>query len=110
MECPRAYALGVPNRGIHATRMGGTALWDWVFTIIISLMIAGIAGVCGAWTKDTAASWWGWFAVVSALVFVGLVVLGETLHFVWGVDTAVLKAIGLARYCAPEPPPDTPQG
>jgi hypothetical protein len=112
MSCPNAYVFGVPGQGVHATRVGGTALWDWVFTGVFAIGIGGLVGVSGAWTSwaktqsNASAAWWGMLALVTLAVFFALVVLGELMHYAWGVDTAVIKAVGLARNCAP-PPPET---
>lgn len=114
-SCPHAFVLGVPGRGVHAARIAGTALWDWVFTGVLAFAIAAMAGGLGAWGPVQSAwggqgslragQWWGRFAIALVVVFFAVFLVGEVMHFAWGVDTAVLTSVGLARNCAPPPPP-----
>ena len=98
-SCPHAFALGVPGRGIHAHRIAGSALWDWVATLVLALVLAriavGIAALCGR------AHLLATFGITLLVAFCALVLLGEGLHWIFGVDTAVIKALGFARNCAP---------
>ena len=68
---PYSTVFGKPNEGVHAVRFLGLALVDVVFTVVF------------AWWIDRQCST-GFF---KTLVF--LIILGETLHFVFCVPTAV---------------------
>lgn len=77
MSCPYAHALGVPGEGVHAQRFMGLALNDTLATIIAALLTAWIFNVSFLYSLI------GWF------------VAGEVLHYVFGVNTAFLKMIGI---------------
>jgi len=77
MSCPYANALGVPGQGVHAQRFMGLALNDTIATIIAALLTS-------------------WFFNVSFLYsLIVWFVLGEVLHYVFGVNTALLKMLGI---------------
>ncbi len=77
MSCPYANALGVPGQGVHAQRFMGLALNDTIATIIAALLTS-------------------WFFNVSFLYsLIVWFVLGEVLHYVFGVNTAFLKMLGI---------------
>jgi len=75
--CPYANALGVPGEGVHSTRIFGLALNDIVMTIIGGILIAFLFHV-NVWTS-----------------LLGLFVLGELLHYIFGTQTAFLTMIGI---------------
>ena len=82
MSCPNANALGVPEQGFHAARLGPVALYDTVGTILLAVLTA--------WLTKTG-FWWNllaWF------------VAGEVLHWIFGTPTAFLKMTGLTRSCS----------
>lgn len=82
MSCPNANALGVPEKGFHAARLGPVALYDTVGTILLAVLTA--------WLTKTG-FWWNllaWF------------VLAEVLHYAFGTPTAFLKMTGLTRSCS----------
>lgn len=81
MSCPYAHALGVPGQGVHAKRIGGLALNDILATIVGGVLFAFIFNIAV------------WKSVL------GLFVLGEVLHYVFGTQTAFLKMIGLSPTC-----------
>jgi hypothetical protein len=81
MPCPYANLLGVPGQGVHATRILGMSLNDWLATIILAILISLM------------------FNVNFVYSLVGLFVLGEVLHYVYGVKTAFLIMIGLEPQC-----------
>jgi hypothetical protein len=81
MPCPYANALGVPGEGVHSKRIFGLALFDTVATIILAILFAWVFQI-PIWK-----SLFFWF------------VLGEVLHYVFGTQTAFLKALGLAPQC-----------
>ena len=81
MSCPNKHALGVPEQGFHAARLGPVALGDTVGTILLAALTA--------WLTKTG-FWWNllaWF------------VLGEVLHYAFGTPTAFLKLIGMTPKC-----------
>ena len=82
MTCPYSNLLGTPGEGVHAQRFLGLALNDTIATLVAALL-----------TK--------WFFNVSLLyAIIGWFVAGEVLHYIFGVDTAFLKMIGIRPYCA----------
>lgn len=81
MSCPYANILGTPGQGVHAQRFLGLALNDTIATLVAALL-----------TK--------WFFDVPLLYSIlGWFVAGEVLHYVFGVDTAFLKMIGIKPHC-----------
>jgi hypothetical protein len=81
MPCPYANLLGVPGQGVHATRILGMSLNDWLATIILAILISFI------------------FNLNFVYSLVGLFVLGEVLHYIYGVKSAFLVMIGLEPTC-----------
>lgn len=77
MSCPYAHILGVPGEGVHAQRFMGIALNDTVATIVAALLTAWIFKISFLYSVI------GWF------------VAGEVLHYVFGVNTAFLKMLGI---------------
>ena len=83
MKCPfapfAAYstALGEPGKGVHAKRFLGIALNDTLMTLAAAIILSAIYNIDILYT------------------FTGLFVLGEILHYLFGVSTAFLKMIGL---------------
>ena len=81
MPCPFASALGTPNQGVHAARIGGFALNDILGTI-------ALAGITSYTAKiGFMRSFFAWFA------------LAEVLHYMFGVHTAFLERLGIVRDC-----------
>jgi len=68
-------ALGEPGKGFHEKRLGGVALYDTLGTIAIALATSYYFSI-SVWVSLI-----GWF------------VLGEILHWVFGVKTAFIKWI-----------------
>jgi hypothetical protein len=82
MSCPYANALGVPGEGVHAARVFGMAFNDWLMTALLAAVLA-------------------WFFNIPFLyTLLGLFVVGEVLHYVYGVKTAFLRGVGLDPLCA----------
>lgn len=81
MACPYANLFGVPGQGVHSTRILGMAQNDWLATIILAILISFM------------------FNVNFVYSLVGLFVLGEILHYVYGVKSAFLKMIRLEPAC-----------
>lgn len=81
MPCPYANILGVPGEGIHAKRIFGLAFNDLAMTIVAAIAIS-------------------YFYNISFLLsFLFLFVLGEILHYFFGVKTAYLTMIGIDPSC-----------
>lgn len=78
MGCPYKNLFGAPGTGPHAYRFMGLAVVDTGLTIL------------AAWI----ASWWvGGFTFLQ--YFLILLVIGEVLHYIFGVNTALLNTFGL---------------
>lgn len=84
-SCPYRYALGIPEKGVHAVRFAGLALNDTLMTIIAAVLTSY------AFKINFGISLFSWFAV------------GELLHYGFGVETAFLKMIGVKVVCASDP-------
>lgn len=82
MSCPYANLFGEPNTGVHSIRVFGIAVVDTVLTVLAAYVIA----------KAYKINFW--------YSFLGLFVLGEILHYVFGTKTAFLKMIGLEPNCS----------
>lgn len=81
MGCPYAFIFGKPGTGFHSSRFGGYAVGDTVGTIILALMSAWVFKI--NWMKSIIV----WFVV------------GELLHYYFGVQTAFLTTLGI-RACS----------
>jgi hypothetical protein len=81
MPCPYAHILGVPGEGVHAKRIFGLAFNDMLATIIAALLTSFLFKV----------------PILSSLLW--WFVAGEVLHYIFGVNTAFLKMIGVSA-CA----------
>jgi hypothetical protein len=77
MSCPYKYALGIPEKGVHALRFMGYAVNDTLMTIAGAALLA--------WILDR--SFW--------ITFLCFFVLGELLHVIFGVQTAFLTTLGI---------------
>lgn len=82
MPCPYANALGVPGQGVHATRFMGLALNDTLMTIALAFVTTYLINI------SFLESFVSWF------------IIGEVLHYVFGVNTAFLKMINLSPNCS----------
>lgn len=76
-KCPYAFILGIPEQGVHAPRIGGYARNDIIATIIAAILTSIIMRV------PILTSLIGWF------------IAGEILHYIFGVQTAVLTTLGI---------------
>jgi hypothetical protein len=81
MSCPYANLFGEPNTGVHSIRVFGISVVDTVLTVLAAYVIA----------KAYKINFW--------YSFLGLFVLGEILHYLFGTKTAFLKMIGLEPNC-----------
>jgi len=70
--------FGQVGKGFHSTRIFGFALYDTLGTIAIAILITYFTGL--AFWKS----------------LVGIFVLGEVLHYIFGTPTAFIKTIGLS--------------
>ena len=82
MGCPYANLFGKPREGVHKTRILGFSLTDILETIIGAVITAL------------------YFKGNFGLHLLGWLLLGETLHYIFGVRTAFLEAIDLLPPCA----------
>ena len=73
--CPYKYILGVPGKGIHQYRFFGIAVVDTVQTILGAALLAYLF------------KWSFWITLLA------LFLLGEFLHYIFCVPTAVMKFI-----------------
>jgi hypothetical protein len=69
MSCPYKYALGVPGEGVHSTRFLGTAVFDYIGTIVLAMIV----------TKFT--------KIPLVLTTIGMFILGIILHMVFCLRT-----------------------
>jgi len=81
MGCPYAFIFGKPSEGVHSTRFAGYAVVDSVLTVLAALLITYVWGVKL------------WKSVI------GLFILGEILHYLFGVQTAFLTTLGITVKC-----------
>ena len=81
MGCPYAFIFGKPNEGVHSSRFLGYAVVDSVATVLLAILIVFI------WNVSL------WKTIVI------LFVLGEILHYLFGVQTAVLTTLGITVVC-----------
>lgn len=81
MSCPHAFIFGKPNEGVHSRRFGGYAVVDSVATLLVAILITYI------WRVAL------WKSVI------GLFILGEVLHYWFGVQTAFLTTLGITVRC-----------
>lgn len=80
-KCPYANALGRAGEGVHATRVLDMSLNDWLMTILVAGLMSWL------------------FKLDFVYTLVALFVLGEVLHYIFGVKSAFLKGIGLEPHC-----------
>jgi hypothetical protein len=81
MGCPYAFIFGKPNEGPHSIRFGGYAVVDSVATILVAILITYI------WNIQL------WKTIIV------LFVLGEILHYIFGVQTAFLTTLRITVQC-----------
>jgi hypothetical protein len=81
MACPYAFIFGKPNEGAHSTRFAGYAVVDSIATILLAILITYI------WRVSL------WKSIIS------LFILGEIMHYLFGVQTAFLTTIGVTVQC-----------
>jgi len=77
MSCPRAFIFGKPGTGFHSTRFLGYAVGDTVGTILLALLTAWLFKIN---------------VILSILVWF---VVGEVLHYYFGLQSAFLTTIGI---------------
>ena len=82
MSCPFANILGEPNTGVHSIRLFGFAVVDTLLTVLGAYLIS----------KGYKINFW--------YSLLGLFILGEVLHYMFGTNTAFLKMIGLSPNCS----------
>ena len=75
MKCPYKFIFGKPKTGFHSTRVFGLALGDTFGTILLGILFSYL------------------FHVSLFYSIVGMFILGEILHYLFGVQTAFLDMI-----------------
>lgn len=81
MPCPYANLFGAPNTGLHSIRLFGFAVIDTLLTVLAAYITAVIFKIPFLY------SLLAWFVV------------GEILHYIFGVKTAFLKMIDVEILC-----------
>ena len=79
--------LGVPGEGFHSTRFLGTAIFDYIGAILISMLLTFVIG------KKNDNSYKFPLVLSTIIVFI----IAEVLHMLFGVPTNTLKFIGICR-------------
>ena len=69
--------LGVPNKGIHKYRFLGTAVMDYVFSILLAILITYFTHI------------------PLVLTTIGILILGIILHVLFGVETNTIRFLKL---------------
>jgi hypothetical protein len=77
MKCPYKFIFGKPKTGFHSTRVFGLALGDTIGTILLGILFSYL------------------FHVSLFYSIVGMFIVGEILHYLFGVQTAFLDMIGI---------------
>lgn len=77
MKCPYKFIFGKPKIGFHSTRVFGLALGDTIGTILLGILFSYL------------------FHVSLFYSIVGMFIVGEILHYLFGVQTAFLDMIGI---------------
>jgi len=80
-SCPFAGALGEPGKGVHSRRIFGLAFFDTLMTVVAAWFTRGL------FEGSFLISLIVWFTV------------GEILHYLFGVQTAFLKMVGIVPKC-----------
>jgi hypothetical protein len=81
MGCPYAFIFGKPNEGVHSRRFLGYAVVDSIATVLLAILVVFI------WKVQL------WKTIVV------LFILGEILHYLFGVQTAFLTTLGITVVC-----------
>jgi hypothetical protein len=76
-EHPYAFIFGKPGEGAHSTRFLGYALVDLIGTVLLAILVTYI------WNVPL------WKSIV------GMFILGEVLHYLFGAQTAFLTTLGV---------------
>lgn len=77
MSCPYKNIFGEPKRGFHSDRLFGFAVGDTLGTILLAGLIAYL------WKLEF------WRTLLSTFV------IGEILHYLFGVQTQFLTLLGI---------------
>ena len=81
MSCPYKHILGIPGQGVHAARFLGLALNDTLMTIAAALITSWL------------------FKTPIVYTLIAWFVVGEVLHYLFGVQTAALDYMGIKVPC-----------
>ena len=76
-KCPYAFVLGIPGQGVHASRVLGFSLNDILATIIVAIITSYLFNI----------------SFIKSLLY--WFILGEVLHYIFGVQTEFLSRLGI---------------
>lgn len=80
-KCPYSTILGIPKEGVHKPRIMGFARNDMIATVIVAIITSYMYNI--NFFKSFAI----WF------------ILGELLHYIFGVQTEFLTRLGIHVNC-----------
>lgn len=81
MSCPYANILGEVGKGVHSFRLFDFSIIDILLTVLGAYLIS----------KSFKVKFWK--------AFLGLFILGEILHYIFGVKSKFLRVIGMTPNC-----------
>lgn len=87
--CKYKNLFGEPNKGVHKYRFMGMAVVDWALTILLALITTVI------WWYNNKKAGWQKILVYYFLILFVLILLGIILHWLFCVDTALNRYLGL---------------
>ena len=79
--CKYKDILGIPEQGVHKPRILGLARNDFIGTILLSMATSFLLNI----------------SLLKTLIF--WFVVGEFLHYIFGVESAFLRMIGIPPLC-----------
>lgn len=80
-KCPFSKIFGTPGEGVHSTRFLGYAVVDTVLTVLVAYLTTFVVKI----------------EFVNSLII--WLVVGEVMHYTYGVQTAFLTAVGIKVAC-----------
>jgi hypothetical protein len=90
--CKYKDILGKPNKGAHKTMFGIPALVDWILTVFLALIMAGITfGVDKELKNENSLEYWKLFLIW----FFSLFIFAMFLHYIFCVKTRLLVFLGI---------------
>ncbi len=80
-KCPYRDLFGKPGTGVHAYRFLDIAIFDYIATIFLSVVVTKLTGI------------------PIVITTIAMFVLGIVLHALVGVNTNSVRFLGLAKQC-----------